>query len=173
VGGESLRGIRADAQLREKLQRLAKWHPLITRGGLSWQQLRDLVQRIAHRRGLRAAVELTEWPVRGSVQRIGGWLVIHVDSCQPLPAEDLHWVPNVPAAVEATRRRVYQVAALAHEIGHVALGHYVLEEVGVWYHMDGAGDDEMEWEADAFASLVTRSPGIPADCFIGEQIRLL
>lgn len=163
----------ADEPLEDRLDRLVRWHPTIARGGMSWGQLKDLAKRIAARRGLECRVHLKPWPWRGSVTMSFGALIIHVDQEQGLPARDAAWSAPQPAHEEARRRAAAQLAALAHEVGHVALGHYSLGERGVWFHQDGDSGDELEWEADAFSFVATRSPGTPIPSSILPQLRLL
>jgi hypothetical protein len=64
-----------------------------------------------------------------------------------------------------------QLHALAHEAGHLLFGHYELDEP-VWTLRDGTGGDEFEWEADLLAQFATRTPGTPAEWFIGGQLQL-
>lgn len=155
--------------MKEKLLKLARWHPPIARGGMTWGQLRDLAHRIAEKRGLRAKVTLTNWPFRGSVQRVEDVLAIHVDQVQ---APRWTGPDPMPKHVVLHQRKNDQVYALAHEVGHVAMGHYELSDEGIWFHVDGAGDCELEAEADAFAHLVTRSPGVPVDWLLSDQLDL-
>jgi hypothetical protein len=150
--------------VNEKLLKLALWHPPIRRGAMTLSELRLLVHRIAKKRGLKAIVMIHPWPFRGSVQRDGGWLIIHIDSRQGLDGV-VH--PDILRLME-----VRQIIALAHEVGHVALGHYQLQEEGVWFHSDGGGDDAFEWEAEYFADVVTLSPG-QFDRIVSPQSRLL
>lgn len=124
-----------------KLARLCAWHPQLARGAMSFTQLRNLALRIGAVRGVRVVVDLEPWPWPASVRWVGDVLAVTVDSRQSRPG------------------RVY---ALAHEIGHIALGHCDLSGERVWYCRDGEDADAMEEEADAFASFATRSPGCAA-----------
>lgn len=93
------------------------------------------------------------WPSEGSVRQIGRRLVVNIDS--RLSKSD-------------------RVFALAHEAGHVLLGHYQLDEEGVWFMREpkDPGDD-FEVEADFFAMFVCRSRKMPAEWIIGGQLDLL
>lgn len=118
---------------------MAQECPGFDRGGMSRQQLTMLLARYAVRANLTPVVRFDPWPFRGSVQRFGDRLTVVVDS-----------------RLEHEQR----LATLAHEVGHVALGHYALEE-GCWYFTDSEGMNEWEWEADLFARIALRSPGVP------------
>ncbi len=108
---------------------------------------------------------MQRWPYRGSVTRVDNLLMIHIDARQ-----DPHHFPGYRAHTplyaglegDAWRREAEQVYALAHEIGHVALGHYQLRnDDGYWHFTHGDSEDILEVEADHFAALVTRTPGFP------------
>jgi Zn-dependent peptidase ImmA (M78 family) len=67
----------------------------------------------------------------------------------------------VDSRADADRRH----AILAHEVGHLVLGHYERSD-DVWFLTDGAGADEWEIEADLFAFFALRSRNQPLDRFI-------
>lgn len=114
---------------------------------MSFYQLKRLLEARAKRHDLQLAVEITPWPYAGSLQRIGNCIFVWIDS---------------------RRSKTDQLAALAHEAGHLIFGHYQLDEQ-CWTLLDGPGGDGWEWEADLFAQFVTRTPGTPAEWFIGGQ----
>jgi hypothetical protein len=130
-----------DEALREKLKKLMAWHAPLRRGAMSFAQLRNLARRIGELRSVVVRVKLEPWPFSGTVAWIGEALVIRVDS-RLSPGD--------------------QLDALAHEVGHLALGHYNLREREVWYLQDNGPDDLWEQEAEVFVSLATRSPGSAA-----------
>lgn len=98
-------------------------------------------------------VVVKPWPSEGSVRQIGRRLVVNIDSRQS---------------------RTNRIFALAHEAGHVLLGHYQSSEDGVWFMREpkDPGDD-LEAEADFFAMFVCRSRCMPAEWIIGGQLDLL
>lgn len=99
---------------------------------------------------MNLVVQRIPWHVAGTLRRIGGTIFIKIDS---------------------GRSATDQLYALAHEAGHLLFGHFELEDE-VWTLQEGQGGDEWEWEADFFASFATRTPGTPAEWFIGEQLKL-
>lgn len=136
--------------LEEKLRRVTNWHAPLARGGMSWAGLRALASRIGTARGVEIVVAEDPWPFSGSLQRVGDRLVIKVDSRRNLA------------------ERTY---ALAHEVGHLALGHYDIHAREVWYHTDGPNADELEAEADVFAGWATRTPGTLMEWFQPERLK--
>jgi hypothetical protein len=106
----------------------------------------------AARRGLDLVVDVCPWPDAGSVQKIGRRLVVTVDSRQS---------------------KSDQLFALAHEAGHVLLGHYALDD-GIWTMREQkAPGDDFEAEADFFAMFVCRSRCLPASWYLNLQLDLL
>jgi hypothetical protein len=64
-----------------------------------------------------------------------------------------------------------QVSSLAHEVAHLALGHYRLQ--GFWADADGPrAVDEERW-ADYFAGIVLDKLLTPLDHLGGEQLEFL
>lgn len=118
---------------------------------MSFAELRKLLLSRARKRRLDLEVKLRPWPEPGMVSRVGDRLVVNIDNRQS---------------------QGDQTYALAHEAGHVLFGHYLLDGE-VWTMVDGVGADEWEWEAHFFAEFATRTPGTPAEWFIGGQLRLL
>lgn len=132
----------------ERLRAIASTCPAFGRGGISWHQLRDLAGAWGRTVGLRVAVDLRHgWPFGGSIQTFGRRLVVFIDAALP------DW----------ERRHV-----LAHEIGHLVLGHYDLDDDIPWFLSDSDGASELEQEAQTFAFLATRSPGLPLEWFLGQ-----
>jgi hypothetical protein len=123
-----------------KLRDLGREHPDLARGGLSWDQLVTLARRIGAARGVEVDVRAHSWPWGGSVQWFGSALAISIDDRRP---------------------RAEQVWALAHEVGHLALGHCHLEEPEhAWCVHAGSKEDlEQEAAAECFAAFATRAPG--------------
>jgi hypothetical protein len=117
---------------------------------MTFDQLSRLLRARAKSRGLELVVEVTPWPYAGSLQKIGTAIFIWIDSRRS-PSDRLY--------------------ALAHEAGHLLFGHYNLADE-VWHLIEGPGADEWEWEADLFAQFATRTPGTPAEWFIGGQLNL-
>lgn len=119
---------------------------------MSWGQLRGVLRSWAKSRGLGMVVDVTPWPERGSVQKVGNLLVVMIDSRQS--ASD-------------------RIQALAHEAGHILFGHYTMDD-GVWTLVPPRPgfDDEWEREADYFAMFACRSRVMPAEWIIGEQREL-
>lgn len=139
-----------EREFRGRLAYLIKHHPILARGGLSRRQLKELAARIARRMGYCVEFVFTSWPWPATVSRIATRLVITVD--------------NRRSAVE-------QLMALAHEVGHVALGHYQLE--GFWTETDGPYSREEDAWADVFAAIVLDKCTSPAEYLGTEQLRLL
>jgi len=133
------------------LRQLCEQYPTLRRGGLSFPQLKRLLHARAQYRGLSLKVKVLPWHVAGSLRRVGSTIHIKIDSQQS----------------ETDKLR-----ALAHEAGHLLFGHYELEGE-VWTLREGPGADEWEQEADYFAMFATRTPGTPAEWFIGGQLDLL
>lgn len=125
-------------------------YPTLRRGGMTWAQLCGVLRARAQRRGVGLDVDLCPWPDRGAVERFGNLLVVYVDSRQS---------------------KGDQLRALAHEAGHVLLGHYQLEQE-VWFQIDTGPDNPWEAEADWFADFALRTAGTPPEWFIGEQLDL-
>lgn len=95
-------------------------------------------------------VKRVPWPTDGVIRRIGRQIIIRIDS------------RISPAA---------QLYAFAHECGHLLFGHYEIDGE-VWTMTSGPGADSWEAEAHLFAQFATRTPGTPAEWFIGGQLRL-
>lgn len=143
-------GVWATGGLRERVARVAELAPSFRDGGLSWHELREVARVWGASVGLRVAIDLREgWPLSGSIQRIGEALVVFID------ARLGHWA----------RRYV-----LAHEVGHLVLGHYDVADDRPWYMTDGLGASEMEREAETFACLATRSPGLPLELYLRTRL---
>lgn len=137
--------------LEHRIRRLMKLHPPLREGALSWRGLIGLAQRVTRRLDLDCSVKLRPCPYGGSVGRIGPRVTYTIDS----------------RADRDQRRRI-----LAHEIGHVALGHYALEDE-VWYYTDDPQDDPYEGEADLFEAVALRSRYWPVEHIIRpEQLGL-
>lgn len=117
---------------------------------MSFNQLQTLLETRAKAKGYELKVKLQPWPGGGSCQKVRWKIVVPIDSRLP-PFERLH--------------------ALAHESGHILLGHYELDDE-VWLLQDGEGDSQWEAEANLFAALATRTPGTPAGWFLDEQLKL-
>lgn len=136
-------------EFRRRLYELIRCYPRLARGGLNQRELLDLARRVARRSGLSVRVAFKPWPWPASVVRIARTLVIIVDEDR-IPAE--------------------QVLALAHEVGHIALGHYHAERF--WADTDGLACSVEEQEADLFASLVLSRHLGPLDYLGREQFEL-
>ncbi len=136
--------------LRERLIRLTGRYRTLQRGGLSFHQLREIAVRWGARHQLHVHILLLPWPESGSVQRAGDTVGIFINSRA-----------NVA-------ERTY---ALAHEVGHLLLGHYDTRDV--WFLLDGPRACDWEDEADCFAAFATRTPKTPAEWFASEQCSLL
>ena len=136
-------------EFRRRMYELVQLYPRLARGGLNSAQLRDLVRCVARRRGWDARVTYRPWPWPGTTQLIGDSIEIVVDSRRN-PAE--------------------QVMALAHEVGHVCLGH--LHEDVFWTELDGPYSREQDEWADLFASIVLNRRIGPLDYLGREQLEI-
>jgi hypothetical protein len=139
-----------EMEFRSRLAYLIRHYPILARGGLSRRQLKDLAVRIARRMGYTVEFVHTTWPWPATISRVATRLVITVDS---------------------RRSALDQLMALAHEVGHVALGHYQLE--GFWTEMDGPYSREEDAWADVFASIVLDKHTSPAQYLGAGQLKLL
>ena len=91
------------------------------------------------------------WPWPASVQPAGGAITIVVDSERPLAQRTI---------------------SLAHEVGHIALGHYATDDF--WTDSEGPQSAAEELEADLFAAIVLDRHRTPIQYLGGpEQIDLL
>jgi hypothetical protein len=141
-----------EKSIEAKLRALCRWHPQLARGAMSWAQLRNLARRIGAARGVEVVVDVVAWPWPATARWVGDVLAITVDGRQS---------------------RAGRIYALAHEVGHLALGHCSLRDRDVWFHRDGVCSDEMESEADLFAQLATSSPGCAAwEAVLRDQLGL-
>lgn len=138
-------------RFRERFFRLAAHYPRLRRGGLTVSDLEDLARRIGRRFNIEVFVQRSDWPWPASIQRIAGALLIHVDA-RRLPAQ--------------------QVLSLAHEVGHLALGHYQLDDF--WTDCDGPQSREEEHAADLFAAIVLDRHRTPIQYLGGpEQLEIM
>lgn len=125
-------------------------YPRLRRGGLTKQDLIDLARRYGRRLGLDVIIDFGPWPWRGSIRRLGNTIVINIDNRTDL-AE--------------------QVGTLAHEVGHLVLGHYRLEPF--WADSWTPANRSEELEADLFCGLVLDRCVSPIQHLGGdEQLRL-
>jgi hypothetical protein len=113
-------------------------------------QLHRIIRTRAANRGYELVVKKGPWHIGGSVRRVGRTIYVRISN-KLSPADQLH--------------------AFAHECGHLLFGHYEIDGE-VWTLTSGPGADEWEWEADLFAQFATRTPGTPAEWFIGGQLDL-
>lgn len=119
-------------EFRRRFYALARIYPRLTRGGLNREQLQDLVTRVARRRGYSAHVVHQPWPWPATTQLMATSIEITIDS----------------------RRHPYeQLRSLAHEVGHVCLGHCCAED-DFWTDLDGPTHREEDGWAELFASIV-------------------
>lgn len=119
---------------------------------MTFSELRRLAVQLGQKVQMPVTIEQRTWPFEGSVQKIGNHLFIWIDA----------------------RLNDYErLECLAHEVGHLAFGHYQLaDEYGVgetWYQHDGHGNDEWEQEADYFACFALRSSNLPIEWWIGRD----
>lgn len=133
-------------EFRRRMYELVQLYPRLARGGLNSAQLRDLVRCVARRRGWDARVTYRPWPWPGTTQIIGDSIEIVVDS----------------------RRHPYeQLRSLAHEVGHVCLGHLRADD-DWWTDLDGpTSRAEDDW-AEAFAAIVIDRV-TPTEVFLGRE----
>lgn len=136
-------------RMRETFYDLIALYPPLARGALHERQLRELGRRIARRAGFRIEYVVCAHPWPATITRIAHTLVIIVDNRR-----------NVPQ----------RVGSLAHEIGHLAFGHYALE--GFWTDADGPASREEDDEADLFSLLVLNKNMSPLDFLGREQIEM-
>lgn len=136
-------------EFRRRMYGLILLYPRLARGGLDRDQLRDLVCRVARRRGYYARVTYRPWPWPATTQLMDDSIEIVVDSRRH-PAE--------------------QVMALAHEVGHVCLGH--LHEDVFWTEVDGPYLRQQDEWADLFASIVLNRRIGPLDYLGREQLEI-
>ena len=136
-------------EFRRRIYELAQLYPRLERGGLNAAQLRDLVRSVARRRGWGARVTYRPWPWPGTTQLIGDSIEIVIDSRRN-PAE--------------------QVLTLAHEAGHVCLGH--LDDDVFCTELDGPYSREQDEWADLFASIILNRRLGPLDYLGKEQFEL-
>jgi hypothetical protein len=137
-------------EFRSRLASLARRYPSLARGGLSRQQLKELASRLARRLGYHLEIVSAPWPWPATISRVGDNLVITVDH---------------------RRDALAQLMALAHEVGHVALGHMHAEPF--WTDVDGPySREEDEW-ADLFAAIVLDKCTSPVEYLGREQLELL
>jgi len=136
---------------QERFFTLAARFPRLRRGGLNRKELEDLARRVGRRLGKEVRVRYRPWPWPASVQPAGGSVTIVVDSDRP-PAQ--------------------RVISLAHEVGHLALGHYALDDF--WTDSEGSQSLLEEMEADLFAAIVLDRHRTPIQYLGGpEQMELL
>lgn len=137
--------------LEHRLRRLMALHPPLKRGALGWRGLVGLAHRVVGKLDLRCSVVLRANPFRGHVSRVGS---------------------RVTFTIDAALGKHERCQVLAHEVGHVALGHYQLDDE-VWYYTDDPIGDPQEEEADLFEVVALRSMFYPLDFIIRpEQLRL-
>lgn len=138
-------------EFAERFFLLALRYPRLRRGGLSRKDLEDLARRVGRRMGKEVKVRYRPWPWPASVQPAGGSISIIVDSHRP-PAQ--------------------RVLSLAHEVGHLALGHYAFDDF--WTDSEGPQSLIEEMEADLFAAIVLDRHRTPIQYLGGpEQMELL
>lgn len=132
---------------RDRFYRLSRTYARIARGGLTVYDLKDLARRLARRVGLDVDIAFCRWPWPGTLQRLGDTLVITVDDRQ---------------------NRGMQAYSLAHELGHVGLGHYRLDDF--WTDGHGPRSKAEDHEADLFAGLVLNKHHTPLELLGREQL---
>lgn len=133
-----------------RLAALAHRYPSLARGGLNRLQLRDLAGRLARRLGYHLEIVSAPWPWPATISRVGDNLVITVDDRRG-PAD--------------------QLMALAHEVGHIALGH--LRTAPFWTDVDGPHLLEEDAWADLFAAVVLSRHTSVVEYLGREQLELL
>ncbi len=139
--------------LERRILRLMNQHPPLRKGALGWRGLVGLANRVVHRidARLEVMVKLRPNPFRGHVRRIGN---------------------RVTFSIDASLSRRERELVLAHEIGHVALGHYLLADE-VYYYSDNPQGDVEEQEADLFEMVALRSMFVPLEWIVQpEQLPL-
>ena len=132
---------------RDRFNRLCRQYPRIARGGLTVSDLRDLARRLARRAGLEVHIAFCAWPWPGTVQRLGDTLVVTVDDRQN---------PGL------------RKFSLAHEVAHLGLGHYRLDDF--WTDAHGVLSREEDREADLFAAVVLNPHASPVELLGREQL---
>jgi len=137
-------------EFRSRLAALARRYPTLARGGLSSAQLVDLSRRLALRLGYRLEVVRTAWPWPATISRIADTLVITIDDRRD-PGD--------------------QLMALAHEVGHIALGH--MRTSPFWTEVDGPYALEEDAWADLFAAVVLSRHTSVVEFLGKEQLELL
>lgn len=135
---------------RDRVLSLTRAYPRLARGGLNIHQLKDLASRIAARQGLRADIAFVPWPWPATIQQAGSRVLITVDS---------------------DRHIADQAMALAHEVGHLVLGHLHTEPF--WTDVDGPVQHEEDALADLFAAIVLDKGRTPLEYLGVEQLELL
>lgn len=135
---------------RDRVLTLAHSYPRLARGGLNIRQLKELASRLAARKGFRLDVAFAPWPWPATIQRAGQVLFITVDS---------------------RRHPADQASALAHEVGHLVLGHLHAEPF--WTDVDGPLQREEDELADLFAAIVLDKGRTPLEYLGIEQLELL
>lgn len=137
-------------EFRSRLLDLSKRFPRVARGGLGQRELVDLAKRVARHAGYSVDVAFRPWPWPAAVTRIGRTLLITVDD---------------------RRHPADQVMALAHEVGHIVLGHYHAEPF--WTEVDGPYQRDEDRQADLFASIILDKRTSPLEYLRREQLELL
>lgn len=135
---------------RQRFLALARRYPRLKRGRLGKPELLDLARRYARSHGYDLIVRHCPWPWYGTIRRMDQTIVITIDSRQ-----NARW----------------QLGTLAHEVGHLVLGHYLLEPF--WADATSPANREEESEADAFAALVTQTFASPLHHLGPDQLELL
>lgn len=137
--------LRGASDFLDRIRRLIRFYPRLARGGLDRHQLQDLARRVARRAGYALDVAYQPWPWPGTTQVIGQTIAITIDD----------------------RRHPYeQLRSLAHEVGHLCLGH--LREDDFWTDIDGPRlRDEDDW-AEAFAAIVIDRV-VPPSVYLGRE----
>lgn len=133
-------------EFRGRLISLARRYPRLARGGLNRRQLKDLARHVAQRSGFYVRFTFEPWPWPATVHRMGRTLAVTVDS---------------------RRHPADQLMALAHEVGHIALGHYRLGDF--WTEVDGPYSREEDGWADLFAAIVLDKRTTPLEYLGVEQ----
>lgn len=135
--------------LRRVFYDLARLYPPLLNGGLHERQLRELGRRIVRRSGFGIEFLVCPHPWPATITRIAHTLIVTVDS---------------------RRNHPQRVGSLAHEIGHLAFGHFEL--AGFWTDADGPASRKEDDEADLFALLVLDKKLGPLDYLGREQLEL-